>query len=74
MPVRFYFRGEAVQFRSNQGRFNDLDEQVQGKFLKRSFLGSKMDNFFGDGVGASLVRPGEPEFHEGGLAFIVENF
>ena len=40
-----------VQFHSNQGRSNDLDERVQGKFLKGSFLGSKMDSFFGDGVG-----------------------
>ena len=40
-----------VQFHSNQGRFNALDERVQGKFLKGSFLGSKMDSFFGDGVG-----------------------
>ena len=31
--------------------YNDLDERVQGKFLKGSFLGSKMDSFFGDGVG-----------------------
>ena len=36
-----------VQFHSNQGRSNDLDERVQGKFLKGSFLGSKMDSFFG---------------------------
>ena len=40
-----------VQFHSNQGRSNALDERVQGKFLKGSFLGSKMDSFFGDGVG-----------------------
>ena len=40
-----------VQFHSNQGKSNDLDERVQGKFLKGSFLGSKMDSFFGDGVG-----------------------
>ena len=40
-----------IQFHSKQGRSNDLDERVQGKFLKGSFLGSKMDCFFGDGVG-----------------------
>ena len=40
-----------VQFHSNQGRSNDLDERVQGKFFKGSFLGSKMASFFGDGVG-----------------------
>ena len=40
-----------VQFHSNQGRSNDLDERVQGKFSKGSILGSKMDSFFGDGVG-----------------------
>ena len=40
-----------VQFHSNQGKSNDFDERVQGKFLKGSFLGSKMDIFFGDGVG-----------------------
>ena len=43
-----------VQFHSNQGRSNDLDERVQGKFLKGSFLGSKIDSFFGDGVGGLL--------------------
>ena len=39
------------QFHNNQGRCNGLDERVQGRFLKGSFLASKMDSFFGDGVG-----------------------
>ena len=43
-----------VQFHSNQERFNDLDERVQGKSLKGSFLGSKMDSFFG---GEAWPRP-----------------
>ena len=33
------------------------DERVQGKFLKSSFVGSKMHNFFGDGVGSFLTHP-----------------
>ena len=33
-----------------------LDERVQGKFLKGSFLGSQMDSFFGDGVGGVPCR------------------
>ena len=40
-----------AEFEANQGRSNDLDERVQGKFFKGSFLGSKMASFFGDGVG-----------------------
>ena len=45
-----------VQFHSNQGKSNDFDERVQGKFLKGSFLGSKMHSFLETGLGASLVR------------------
>ena len=46
------------QFYNNQRRHNGLDKRVQRKFLKGSFLASKMDSFFGDGVeGLPCSRP-----------------
>ena len=56
-----------VQFHSNQGRSNELDERVQGKFLKGSFLGSKMDSFFGDGIGGLPCKSVCFAFHATGL-------
>ena len=44
------------QFYNNQRRHNGLDKRVQGKFLKGSFLASKMDSFLETGLGASPVR------------------
>ena len=47
-----------VQFHSNQQRCNGLDARMQGRFLKGSFLASKMDTvaFLETGLGVSLVR------------------
>ena len=38
------------QVHNSRGK-NGLDKRVQGMFLKGSFLASKIDSFFGDGVG-----------------------
>ena len=38
------------QFHSKQGRCNGLDKRVQGRFLKGSFLATKKESFFADGV------------------------
>ena len=45
------FNRLTIVYHGNQGGCNGLDERLQARFVKGPFLASKMDSFFGDGVG-----------------------
>ena len=55
------------QFYNNHRRQNGLDKRGQGKFLKGSFLASKMDSFLETGLGASLASHWTPQLFTVGL-------